>query len=79
MYDKKYRLRYLPLFYEDLDEKVTYIAEKLKTQKLPVAESFESCPQHSERQMMTTGYIASNVYLKRWRSLGCQSQHRNQS
>lgn len=26
----KYRLGYLPLFYEDLDEKVTYILEKLK-------------------------------------------------
>ena len=36
MYDKKYRLRYLPLFYEDLDEKITYIAEKLKIPKLPV-------------------------------------------
>lgn len=61
MYDKKYRLRYLPLFYEDLDEKITYIAEKLKNPKaasdlldkvekaildrLPVAESFE--PYHS--------------------------------
>ena len=33
MYDKKYRLRYLPLFYEDLDEKITYIAEKLKNPK----------------------------------------------
>ena len=25
MFSKKYRLSYLPLFYEDLDEKVTYI------------------------------------------------------
>lgn len=33
MYDKKYKLRYLPLFYEDLDEKITYIAEKLKSWK----------------------------------------------
>ena len=57
MYDKRYRLRYLPLFYKDLDEKITYIAEKLKNPKaasdlldkvekailerLPVAESFE--------------------------------------
>ena len=64
MYDKRYRLRYLPLFYEDLDEKVTYIAEKLKNPKaasdlldkvekaildrLPVAESFE--PYHSIRE-----------------------------
>ena len=64
MYDKKYRLRYLPLFYEDLDEKITYIAEKLKNPKaasdlwdkvekalldrIPVAESFE--PYHSIRE-----------------------------
>lgn len=57
MLSKKYRLRYLPLFYEDLDEKATYIAQKLKNPKaandlldkveaaisdrLPVAESFE--------------------------------------
>lgn len=50
-------MRYLPLFYEDLEEKVTYIAEKLKNPKvandllgkmeavimerLPMAESFE--------------------------------------
>ena len=36
MYDKKYKLRYLPLFYEDLNEKITYIVEKLKIPKLPV-------------------------------------------
>ena len=57
MLSKKYRLSYLPLFYEDLDEKVTYIVERLKNPKaandlldkveaaimerLPVAESFE--------------------------------------
>ncbi len=33
MFSKKYRLRYLPLFYSDLDEKVTYIAGKLKNPK----------------------------------------------
>ncbi len=33
MYDKKYKLRYLPLFYEDLDKKITYIAKKLKDPK----------------------------------------------
>ncbi|MDE5598380.1 MAG: type II toxin-antitoxin system RelE/ParE family toxin [Lachnospiraceae bacterium] len=64
MLSKKYRLRYLPLFYEDLDEKVTYILEKLKNPKaandlldkveaaimerLPVAESFEA--YHSVRE-----------------------------
>lgn len=61
---KKYRLRYLPLFYDDLDEKLTYIIEKLKNPeaadslldkveaaimgRLPVAESFE--PYHSVRE-----------------------------
>ncbi len=64
MLSKKYRLSYLPLFYEDLDEKITYIVEKLKNPKaandlldkvetaiierLPVAESFE--PYHSVRE-----------------------------
>ena len=64
MFSKKYRLSYLPLFYDDLDEKVTYIAEKLKNPKaandlldkvesaimerLPLAESFE--PYHSVRE-----------------------------
>ena len=61
MLSKKYRLSYLPLFYEDLDEKVTYLVYKLKNPKaandlldkveaaimkrLSVAESFE--PYHS--------------------------------
>ena len=64
MLSKKYRLSYLPLFYEDLDEKITYIVEALKNPKaesdlldkveaaimeqLPVAESFE--PYHSVRE-----------------------------
>ena len=64
MLSKRYRLSYLPLFYEDLDEKITYIVEKLKNPKaandlldkvetaiierLPVAESFE--PYHSVRE-----------------------------
>ena len=28
--DKKYTLRYLPTFFDDLSEKVDYIAKKLK-------------------------------------------------
>ena len=60
----KYTLRYLPLFYEDLEEKIVYIAEKLHNVKAasdlmdqveqailrrqPVAESFE--PYHSFRE-----------------------------
>lgn len=74
MYDKRYRLRYLPLFYEDLDEKIMYIAEKLKNPKaasdlldkvekaildrLPVAESFE--PYHSIRERK---YAYYHIYV----------------
>lgn len=70
MFSKKYRLSYLPLFYDDIDEKVTYIAEKLKNPKaandlldkvesaimerLPVAESFE--PYHSVRERRYSYY-----------------------
>ena len=70
MLSKKYRLSYLPLFYEDLDEKITYIAGTLKNSKaasdlldkveaaimerLPVAESFE--PYHSVRERKYTYY-----------------------
>lgn len=70
MFSKKYRLSYLPLFYDDLDEKVTYIAEKLKNPKaandlldkvesaimerLPVAESFE--PYYSVRERRYSYY-----------------------
>lgn len=61
MADTKYILRYLPLFYEELEEKVVYIAEKLMNPQaandlldmvetailewLPSAEAFE--PYHS--------------------------------
>ena len=74
MLSKKYRLRYLPLFYEDLDEKVTYILEKLKNPKaandlldkveaaimerIPVAESFES--YHSVRERR---YVYYRIYV----------------
>ena len=64
MFSKKYRLNYLPLFYDDLDEKVTYIAEKLNDlldkvesaimERLPVAESFE--PYHSVRERRYSYY-----------------------
>ena len=74
MLSKKYRLSYLPLFYEDLDEKITYIVEKLKNPKaandlldkvetaiierLTVAESFE--PYHSIRER---GYTYYRIYV----------------
>ena len=33
MADTKYTLRYLPLFYEDLEQKVVYIAANLQNEK----------------------------------------------
>ena len=66
MADTQYELRYLPLFYEDLEQKVIYISEMLKNKKaandlldavekaimerLPVAESFEPYCSVKERQ-----------------------------
>lgn len=74
MLSKKYGLQYLPLFYEDLEEKVSYIVEKLKNpqaandlldkveaailKRLPVAESFE--PYHSIRERK---YIYYRIYV----------------
>lgn len=70
MLEKNYRLRYLPLFYDDLEEKVSYIAEKLQNSKaasdlldkveaailmrLPRAESFEA--YHSSRERKYSYY-----------------------
>lgn len=84
MYDKKYKLRYLPLFYEDLDEKITYITEKLKNPKaasdlldkvekailerLPVAESFE--PYHSIRERK---YAYYRIYVDNFMKMFPQS------
>ena len=75
MADTKYKLRYLPLFYEDLEQKVVYIAEKLQNQKAandlldavesailerqPVAEAFE--PHHSMRERR---YLYYCIYVK---------------
>ena len=66
MPNSEYKLRYLPLFYEDLNEKVEYIAfEKLNPtatlklvdaveaailERLPIAESFETYPSLFERK-----------------------------
>lgn len=63
---KKYSLRYLPLFYEDLEEKISYIADKLGNpqaandlldrveeailERLPAAESFERYSSVKERK-----------------------------
>lgn len=75
MVNTKYKLRYLLLFYEDLEQKVLYIAETLQNEKaandlidaveeailgrLPVAESFE--PYHSLRERRYPYY---RIYVK---------------
>jgi hypothetical protein len=75
MADRKYKLRYLPLFYEDLEQKVVYIAENLQNPKtandlidavekailerLPVAESFEQYESMKERR-----YPYYRIYVK---------------
>ena len=75
MVDIKYKLRYLPLFYEDLEEKVVYIAEKLHNEKAAndlidavekailerqsVAEAFE--PYHSLNERRYPYY---RIYVK---------------
>ncbi len=75
MADTQYELRYLPLFYEDLEQKVTYILETLHNAKaandlldaveqaimerLPVAEAFE--PYHSVKERRYKYY---RIYVK---------------
>ena len=75
MADRKYKLRYLPLFYEDLEQKVVYIAENLQNPKAandlidavekailerqPVAEAFE--PYHSMKERRYPYY---RIYVK---------------
>lgn len=77
MADTKYKLRYLPLFYEDLEQKVVYIVEELHNQqaanelldavenaileRLPVAESFEV--YHSIRERKYSYY---RIYVKNY-------------
>ncbi len=70
-----YELRYLPLFYKDLEEKVLYIANDLENpqaankllndveaaikKRLPVAESFETYRSTKERK-----YPYYRIYVK---------------
>ena len=77
MVDVKYKLRYLPLFYEDLEQKVIYITEELHNQKaandlldavenailerLSVAESFEVYNSIRERR-----YPYYRIYVKNY-------------
>lgn len=75
MADIQYELRYLPLFYEDLEKKVVYIAEQLHNEKvandlldavenaimerLPITEAFE--PYHSVKERRYKYY---RIYVK---------------
>ena len=75
MTNKKYMLRYLPLFYKDLEEKIVYIAEELHNEKAandlldeveeailkrqPVSESFEQYRSLRERR-----YPYYRIYVK---------------
>ena len=75
MDDTQYELRYLPLFYEDLEQNVIYISETLHNEKaandlldavekaimerLPIAESFEPFRSVKERQ-----YKYYRIYVK---------------
>lgn len=75
MADTEYRLRYLPLFYEDLERTVIYISQELGNpqaandlidavdqavlERLPIAESFE--PYHSLKERIYPYY---RIYVK---------------
>jgi Plasmid stabilisation system protein. len=75
MTEKRYKLRYLPLFYEDLEEKILYIAEELQNpqaakdlldavekaimKRLPDAEKFEQYCSARERK-----YPYYRIYVK---------------
>lgn len=77
MAETMYRLRYLPLFYEDLEHEVVYIAETLCNaqaanellddvenailERLPMAEAFEQ--YHSARER---NYPYYRIYVKNY-------------
>jgi Plasmid stabilisation system protein. len=77
MAKKTYKLRYLPLFYEDLEEKLLYIAEELQNpqaanalldavekaifERLPDAEKFEKYNSIRERK-----YPYYRIYVKKF-------------
>ncbi|MDE6914720.1 MAG: type II toxin-antitoxin system RelE/ParE family toxin [Lachnospiraceae bacterium] len=74
MADTKYMLRYLPLFYVDLEQVVLYIAEKLCNpqaanelldevesailERVPIAQAFE--PYHSMKERR---YLYYRIYV----------------
>jgi predicted membrane-bound dolichyl-phosphate-mannose-protein mannosyltransferase len=77
MTDQTYELRYLPLFYDDLKNKLLYIANELKNpqaannlldavenaimERLPYAESFEEYHSKNERK-----YSYYRIYVENY-------------
>lgn len=77
MFDVKYNLEYLPLFYEDLEEKLFYIANTLNNpqaarelldlvehkilERQPIAETFERYNSKKERK-----YPYYRIYVKNY-------------
>ena len=77
MPENSYKLRYLPLFYKDVEEKITYIAEKLMNPqaandlldaveaailaRVNAAESFE--PYHSLKERR---YLYYRIYVNNY-------------
>lgn len=75
--NKKYKLRYLPIFYEDVSEKISYIQNELQNpsaannlidevegailKRLPVCESFEPYRSSKERE-----YTYYRIYVKNY-------------
>lgn len=75
--ERSYRLRYLPLFYEDLSEKINYISDELENpeaarnlldvvekaiiERVPMAEAFE--PFHSLKERRYPYY---RIYVKNY-------------
>jgi hypothetical protein len=58
--DNEYELRYLPLFYEDMYEKVTYIREKLLNPE--AADTLMHC-KSSLRNISTLEWITCRLFV----------------
>jgi len=79
MYDKSRKLRYLPLFYEDLKDTIDYIAHDLKNpqaaenllnevetailKRLPIEDSFEPYPSLKDRENLYYRIYVGNYVI----------------
>ena len=65
MANTKYKLRYLPLFYKDLEEKIVYIAEELHNEKQSETGSFsENLPTPSKiKELIDNGDFVSDELI----------------